>query len=126
MKKYFLFILFSALFLSCGRVDESNPVIPVAPSDVVQVLSPKYGEYFHPGDEVAIKWSFPERISSVNILLYRKTELKTIIAAGIKNNGVYNWIIPDIINRSVHYRIEVRNANDSSFTTLSDYFYIVQ
>ncbi len=126
MKKYLLLIFLSAIFISCGRKDDSNPVIPTPPSDVLNVHNPKFGDYYHPGDEVAIKWSFPERIGSVNILLYRKTELKTIIAAGIKNSGEYSWKIPEVINHSVHYRIEIRNANDSTFTSLSDYFYIVE
>lgn len=127
MKKYFLFILLSAVFISCGRKDDSNPVIPPPPSDIlISIHNPKFGDYYHPGDEVAIKWSFPERIGSVNILLFRKTEFKGIIAAGIKNSGEFTWKIPEIINRSVHYRIEIRNANDSTFTTLSEYFYIVE
>ncbi|MCK9281654.1 MAG: GPI anchored serine-threonine rich family protein [Melioribacteraceae bacterium] len=126
MKKYLVFILLSAIFISCSREDGSNPVIPTPPTDALNVLSPKFGEYYHPGDEIDIKWAFPERIGSVNILLFRKTELKEIIAAGIKNSGQFTWKIPEITDRSVHYRVEIRNANDSTFTVLSDYFYIVE
>ena len=128
--KLFFFVLITGiLFISCsGREDylddDSQINNPGTFSNLV-IEAPTFGEVLRPGSTYSIKWSFPSTIKKIQIRLYRKEELKSIIAVAYENTGSFKWTIPVNIINSVHYRIKIFNVDSPGFEVMSDYFYVL-
>jgi hypothetical protein len=128
-KIFFLVLLTGSFFISCsGREDylddDSQINNPGTFSNLI-IEAPTFGEVLKPGSTYQIKWSFPSTIKKIQIRLYRKEELKSIIAIAYENNGAFNWTIPNNIINSVHYRIKIFNVDSPGFEAMSDYFYVL-
>ena len=76
------------------------------------VISPQASEIWEPGTRHEIIWEVIPNEFNVDILLYRKTEFKSVIAQNVENNGSYFWRIPADIAQSHHYRIKIRYAQN--------------
>ncbi len=133
MKTKILFaaiLFFSVLiFNSCSRNELVGPEQPPNGSDQtiinsLRILSPQSGVMWKPGTVQKITWSFPDVVKKVQIKLYKKQELRSILAIAYENTGSFEWKIPSDILNSVHYRIEVYDVDAPILTKLSEYFYI--
>lgn len=130
-KIFFAAVLFFSIliFNSCSRNDLVGPEKGPGDSnqtiiDNMRILSPQAGVTWKPGTVQKITWSFPDVVKKVQIKLYKKQELKSILAIAYENTGSFEWKIPiDIVN-SNHYRIEVFDVDAPILTKLSEYFYI--
>ncbi|MCL4549111.1 MAG: GPI anchored serine-threonine rich family protein [Bacteroidetes bacterium] len=119
------------IFNSCSRTDlvgpekisnDNNQTI----LDSLRIFSPQAGITWQPGTVQKITWSFPDVVKKVQIRLYKKQELRSILAIAYKNTGSFEWQIPAEILNSNHYRIQVFDVDAPILTKLSEYFFIVQ
>jgi hypothetical protein len=123
-----LFLLFVLLFAGCRQIfgDREQPESLVQPPDEageIIITSPVHGSIWKKGDVIKIKWIAPT-IENIKIQLYRKSTYKLTIAGNIKNNGIYEWVIPDDIAFSNHYLFKVSNQKKSSVYNYSGRFAI--
>lgn len=124
------FILVSIfVFSSCTRNELVAPekVSNNNNQDVLnslQIVSPLPGETWKPGTVQKITWSFPDVVKKVQIRLYKKTELRSILAIAYDNTGSFEWNIPADILKSNHYRVEIFDVDAPILTKLSEYFFI--
>lgn len=128
MKGILLYFFLLLLFISCSEraISETNPdESQFNISDKPQVVNPVFGERWIPGTTATIRWEFPSRTKRIQILLYRKTEIKNIITNTTDNTGSFKWKIPADQLNSVHYRIEIIDIDATSFRTTSEYFNII-
>jgi len=130
--KLFLIAAFSSaifIFTSCSRnglIDQEE--IPSENDqtilDNLRIISPSAGVTWKPGSVQKIIWSFPDVVKKVQIRLYRKQELRSILALDYENTGLFVWQIPDDIMNSVHYRIQIFDVNAPVLTKTTEYFFI--
>ncbi|MBM4170503.1 MAG: hypothetical protein FJ214_01365 [Ignavibacteria bacterium] len=124
-----LVLIFSIGFLNCSdRSTEPNEqvkIYPQIPNSQI-ITSPSHGEIIKPGTTYTIRWSYLSDFGKVQIKLYRKEELKAILATALESNGTFVWKVPIDIQNSVHYRIKITCLDVPTVSALSDYFYIVE
>jgi len=87
----------------------------------INVYEPVWGTIYQPGDTILIKWLAPI-IDRLDISLYRKSEFKFTIHTNVENNGKINWIVPNDIPPSNHYRIKISNHNNADTYNFSKQF----
>ncbi len=136
MKKKFYKSLFAAIVIimiipGCRETpNEStgpNIITPnYEPFENIIVSSPAKGEIYHPGESIEIKWLADSTLSTVDIFLFRKSDLKRTITLNYKNRGIYNWHIPDNIDYSTRYKIKVLNSSNSIDYNFSGRFEILK
>ena len=125
-------LFFSVLiFNSCSRKELVGPEKISNDNDQtilnsLRISSPQVGATWQPGTVQKIIWSFPDVVKKVQIRLYKKQELRSILAIAYKNTGSFEWQIPAEILNSNHYRIQVFDVDAPILTKLSEYFFIVQ
>lgn len=127
-----VFTFLISTFFSC-RESVNNPKDtgnglepPPAFGPGLTFVSPTEGDNWQPGSMHEIKWDVIANEFKVDILLYRKTEFRLIIADSVANKGSYMWRVPAEIARSHHYRIHIAyslNPYQSSF--ISNEFYVI-
>jgi hypothetical protein len=130
MKKYLYFSLAIFLFVTSFGCRENivppdenkDPVI--IPLSQRRVLSPPHRAVWYKGKTYEIKWEVSSHINFVRIELDRKEYEKYFIATNIQNNGSYNWLIPQEIPSSHHFKIRIISSVDSLSYTLGDEFEI--
>lgn len=127
--KYLLFIIsYLTLTNSCRELSGTNDPGLLEPNitspGYITVTIPEYGETYTRGDTINIKWIGSSWINKVDIMLFRKNELKRIIVEGVENSWSYLWIIPESTNHSVHYRIKLQDHHYYSISDFSDQFEI--
>ncbi|MFC2133485.1 Ser-Thr-rich GPI-anchored membrane family protein [Bacteroidota bacterium] len=120
-----LLVLIIFSFYSCRQTinneqDTGNGLVDPPPfGPGLTVISPQASEIWEPGTRHEIIWDVIPNEFNVDILLYRKTEFKLIIAQGVENNGSYFWRIPPDIDQSHHYRIKIRYTQNEYQTQFS-------
>lgn len=134
MKKIILTFLVSALtiiyFSSCrenitspqeDQVKENSSVIVLK-----EILEPAERVIWNPGKTYQIKWAVTENINMVRITLVRKFLYVHTIAELTKNDGLFEWQIPDDLPRSNHYRIKIMPENSPDVSVISVEFGILE
>lgn len=129
MKLFFL-IISMVLFFSCSSRDNDwegndNPLISPIGNSQLKITSPEPGETWKTGATHTITWSFPKSVDKVQIILYRKDDLKMFITVNTENTGEFEWKIPDQFVNSVHYRIKIVGYDSPIINKTSDYFFIL-
>lgn len=129
-KNIFLLFIISLLTLSCSSRDDDwnvndNPLISPIGNYQLKISTPEPGETWKPGTTQVITWSFPESIDKVQIILYRKDELKMFLTVNTENTGKFEWKIPAQFLNSVHYRIKIVAYDLPLINKTSDYFFIL-
>ena len=133
--RQYIFIISGAIIISlltgCRQILEGTTDPGLITPDLervekIIVTSPARGDFYAPGDVIEIKWltSFSSA-KKINILLYRKSNLKRTIIESTQNAGSYFWRIPDAIDNSVHYLIKVINNNNPEVFNYSGQFGIL-
>jgi len=116
------------LTTSCSERITNAPEKEITSQPIVlkktMVYSPVEGDLWNLGSVQKISWHVPENVEFVKIELLRKTELKLIIQEKITNSGVFEWIIPEVLTQSVHYRIIISAFGRPDLSTMSEYFSI--
>ena len=130
-KKIILIIVFSFLpaiiLQSCRQLTGvSDPGFPETIGSekpkTLLITSPKFGDVYMPGETIEIKWISSSSVEKVDIMLFRKYELKKLLAQQLINNNKFRWKIPLSINHSLHYIIKIRAYPDTSITDKSGQF----
>ncbi len=90
------------------------------PSFTLQLTTPNGGENWIIGEPYEITWTSEnvERIS-IDYSLNNGTTWNDIIT-DVPSNGLHNWVVPDIENRSDLCKIRIQQATDSTIFDLSD------
>ncbi|PIQ07684.1 MAG: hypothetical protein COW71_15770 [Ignavibacteriales bacterium CG18_big_fil_WC_8_21_14_2_50_31_20] len=90
------------------------------PSYSLQLLTPNGGENWIIGEPYEIAWTSEnvERIA-IDYSLNNGTTWDNILADA-PSNGLFNWVVPDIQDRSDLCKIRIRHATDSTIFDLSD------
>jgi hypothetical protein len=122
-------LLFTISFFGCSdRSTEPSEQVqnyPQVPNTKI-ITSPAFGEIIKPGTSYTIRWSYLSEFGKVQIKLYRKQELKAILATALVSNGSFVWNVPLDIQKSVHYRIKITSVDIPTISALSDYFKILE
>ena len=105
------------LVTGCRQItDGSNDFSLSAPyiyeTKSIFISSPSAREIYKRGDVILIKWIPPRATSKVDILLYKKSELKVRVKQNFENNGEIEWQIPNDIPYSNHYKIKLVNTSN--------------
>jgi len=91
--------------------------------DQIAVLSPNGGETWRIGTEHNIEWTSPsEQDLRIELLLGQTVE--RVIAEGLENDGVFEWMIPTDITPGENYRIRCSTADGSEQDMSDGYFAI--
>jgi hypothetical protein len=89
-----------------------------------EIYSPTEQTTWQSGSIQKISWHMPWGVQFIQIELYRKNEFKMFISSHVPNNGNFEWNIPEVIQKSVHYRIKISGYNRPDISILSHYFLI--
>ena len=133
MNRHKIILLIAFLFLpviflqSCRQLTGvSDPGFPETIGSekpkTLLITSPKFGDVYMPGETIEIKWISSSSVEKVDIMLFRKYELKKLLAQQLINNNKFRWKIPLSINHSLHYIIKIRAYPDTSITDKSGQF----
>ena len=123
-------VLFLLIVNSSCR-DEANPSETGAyynsspRADLIQVTAPVFGEVWKPGTANLIKWKVSANIKLIDLQLFKKNKFRFTIASRVQNDGSFEWVVPNNITRSVHYRIKLVNSSRTDDFNFSDTFYIL-
>jgi len=125
--KYILFIFLIITAGSCrkGFLSEDNNSAADNSEQVIYVTSPLLGSVYNPGDTLKIVWGSSLNIKTVSIKLFKKEELRDIIANQISNEQQYEWIIPSNFLPSTQYKIKVESVNNPDVYNFSGVFSIL-
>lgn len=119
---------FSFLLTSCSERITNPPVEESINEPVImnktQIYSPTEQTTWQPGSIQKIVWHMPWGVQFVQIELYRKNEYKMLISTHVPNNGNFEWNIPVVMQKSVHFRIKISAYDRPDISILSDYFLI--
>lgn len=131
--RFIVLALIFICFYSCrqsinNEQDTGNGLVDPPPfGPGLNLISPAAGDIWLPGTSSKIRWEVDPNEFKVNILLYRKTEFKFVIAENLDNAGEYLWNIPFGIQQSHHYRIHiVYSENSFQNHFISEEFYIIE
>ncbi|MEC9374054.1 MAG: agmatine deiminase family protein, partial [Planctomycetota bacterium] len=93
------------------------------------VRSLNNGEELDPGDPVTIRWSTDddEGVSNVDILLSRDggATYPMVIASATADDGVFNWIAPDLYTTEARIRVVARDAEGNTGFDDSEGFFSI-
>ena len=93
---------------------------PIEATKII-VIEPTYGTIRNHGDTQSIKWIAPT-IMEIDIQLFRKSEYKFTLIENLKNNGKFDWRIPNDIPPSNHYLIKIISHNNENIYEFSGQF----
>jgi len=121
-------ICFFVVTISCSDRITDPPEKEITSKPIVlkrtMVYEPSEGVLWNLGSIQKISWHIQENVEFVKIELFRKTEFKLIITEKYSNNGSFNWAIPEVLPKSVHYRIKISAFGKPDLFTTSEYFTI--
>ncbi len=89
------------------------------------VANPNITSSWYEGNTYTIQWTSDGEISSVDLSLYKCTDLVETIVVATENDGEYEWAIPTTENyKGINFRIRITDHSDSTVEAYSDFFKI--
>jgi hypothetical protein len=125
--KYIIIIPLIISGINCRKITptEDNSSTSDDTEQVIYVTSPLIGAIYNPGDTLNIIWESSLNIKSVNITIFKKEELRGIIADQISNEQYYEWVIPLNLLPSTQYKIKIESGNNPDVYNFSGVFSIL-
>lgn len=88
-------------------------------------LDPNRNSIWEEGLFYEIKWTTALNISNVDIEIYKDNILK-YSHYGLKNNGTFDWLVPDGVDIGKDWKIKITDSSDSLIFGVSEFFEIVK
>ena len=119
-----LCLLFTLLLLSSCRSesesDSGSNGDDGGSTGTITVTSPNAGENWIIGAVQTIGWTFNDAGSSVNIYLYKASQLSFTIASSTANDGSYSWTLPSSLTVGSNYKIKIVDSRNNAISDQSN------
>ncbi len=86
----------------------------------IRIEYPNGGEVLKRGTQVAVRWSTQGIEGNLALLLFKNGEQLAIIAAGIPDNGLFQWTVATSLPEATGYRLRLCSLNDLRINDFSD------
>ena len=86
----------------------------------IRIEYPNGGEALKRGTQVTVRWRTQGIDGNLALLLFRKGEQHAIIAAGIPDNGFFQWTVANSLPEDTGYRLRLCSLSDLRLNDFSD------
>ena len=129
-KNISIILLLIFLVISCrDNITDPNDELIIEEKSVVyslkEIKEPSERVRWNPGENYEIKWEITENLDYLNITLLKKFKEVLVISESTINDGLFSWSVPDDLPGSHHYRIKISSLNNTSASSTSIEFEIL-
>lgn len=131
MKKNISIILFLIfLVISCREnITDPNDESIIEEKSVIyslkEIKEPSERVRWKQGESYDIKWEITENLDHLKIILLKKFKEVLVISEYTINDGFFSWSVPEDLPGSHHYRIKISSLNNTSASSTSIEFEIL-